>query len=563
MGKVFTGRTTRAVVTAALIGAVLTVGSVASTGAAVTKTIVGVCTGADAASNALISALGGSSLAVPFSITSDVPPTLEPEQSGSPIAFTWNVALDQGLIDRATGLGLNSLTIKNAKLNIKVSGPTSTTAVNSAGIPDRNLTLTKGQPASITEGPFSGKLEGVGKGGLIKYSAGEIALTIVATVAGSTNNVNVTCSAPGTVATTSIKIPGSPDVTQPIEVNAQANQDVTVDVLGQFVKAGKDEKGKEFPVDPSTLKVLEGPATVSGGKLVVKSGAPGTVASATFEVCSGTLPGVNEVQRLIIDPTPDALKKGVAFKLQLGDKVTAPIDLLAFPFGFIEPAKGDWPNVANNYIFTVHELPTPAALDAALEALPNVGAGGVNVTQVPGKAGQYDIEFTGANGQKDIPSLTAPEWYSVFPQEILAQIFAAAGELTKPPTGPTTTTTLPPGVDNLREYFDLLVAEGSAALNAGNFDLAGQKLGQALALIPAIILGDLDVQALLQQITGLFTAKPSVDTLTAGEEPIGICSQGVVDVKVASVSTTSAGGGSPSAVQAATATKGASLAFAG
>ena len=68
-----------------------------------------------------------------------------------------------------------------------------------------------------------------------------------------------------------------------------------------------------------------------------------------------------------------------------------------------------------------------------------------------------------------------------------------------------------------------------------NFDLAGQKLAEAFALIPKIILEGLDVQALIGQITALFTTKPALETTVAGEEPIGICSQGVIDVTVAGV----------------------------
>ena len=560
VGKLLRGRVSRAMVVAALVGALFAVSSGTPTSAAVSKTVVGTCTGADAASTALIGALGGSSLQVPFTITSDVPATLEPEQSGSPIGFTWTVALDQGLIDKAVGLGLSTLTVKNAKLNVKVSGPTSTTGVESSPIPDIALSLAAGQPASLTQGPFTSTLKDVGKGGIIKYSAGDISLTIVAALAGTVNNVNVTCSAPGTVATTSIKIPGSPDVVQPIELAGQPNVPTNVDVLGKYVTDGTDEKGVERPVQPETLKVLEGPGTIVNGQVQVAAAAAGTTSSVTFEVCSGTLPGVNEVQRLVIDPSPDALKKGIAFTLGFKETTSNPITLLGIPFVFTTPAPDQWIYEANNYIFTVHEVPSPEKIDAALEAMPAIGVGGVSVKAVAGKPGQYDIEFTGVNGEKDVPALSAPSYYSVFPQEILAQIVALAGQLSAPPAGPTTTTTLPPGVTNNREYFDYLVNEGRVALEALNFDLAGQKLAEAFALIPKIILEGLDVQALIGQITALFTTKPALETTVAGEEPIGICSQGVIDVTVAGV----AGTNTSSNVAGTSATKsGAGLAFTG
>ena len=280
------------------------------------------------------------------------------------------MGLDAGLVSSAAGLGISQLTIKNLTLDIKVAGPTATTEVKSGTIPDLTLVLASAA-GGLTQGPFTGTLTDVGKGGIIKYSAAKISLTIVVVVAGTENNVNIVCSAPGTVAITSIKIPGSPDIVQPIEIAAAADQLVSVDVLGKYVTNGKTAEGVEMPVDPSTLKVLEGPGTVSGGQIQVQAGAAGSVASVTFEVCSGTLPGVNEVQRLAIDPSPEALKKGIAFSLQLGEHTTPPIDLLGFPFQFFQPAVNDWVNQANNYIFTIHELPSAADIDAALEVLPN------------------------------------------------------------------------------------------------------------------------------------------------------------------------------------------------
>ena len=261
---------------------------------------------------------------------------------------------------------------------------------------------------------------------------------------------------PGTVATTSIKIPGSPDMVQPIELAGQPNVPTNVDVLGKYVTAGTDEKGVTRPVLPETLKVLEGPGTIVNGQVQVAAAAAGTTSSVTFEVCSGTLPGVNEVQRLVIDPSPDALKKGIAFTLGFKETTQQPDHACwRIPFVFTTPAPDQWIYEANNYIFTVHEVPSPEKIDAALEAMPAIGVGGVSVKAVAGKPGQYDIEFTGVNGEKDVPALSAPSYYSVFPQEILAQIMALAGQLARPrQPGPTTTTTLPPASPRLDEYFD-------------------------------------------------------------------------------------------------------------
>jgi hypothetical protein len=577
------------VVAVAVMSTALVVGGTSPLAAAPqVKTLQASCKGADPASQGYLGVLGTSSL--PITVTSDVPATLEPEQDGDKIGFTVAVNLSQQLVDTAAGLVKDGLlSLANVKIDVTAGGPGLKSAIVVEGRPaNQTIQLVKGQPAGISNGPFSGTLTGVGKGGLIKYSLTRLEFTIATEVAAIGKiNVNLICSAPGTVAVTNIPIPGAPVITQPIAVSGTANQPITVDVLGQFVKPGTNDEDppRTLPVDPASLKVLEGPAEVKDGKIVVTAAES---ASVLFEVCATeSLPGVNEVQRLTIDPTSELLKKGVAFTLKAGNEVTKPIDLVGFdpiaallglPVAF-NPADADptnpqvWKDNANKYIFSKHELPSPADIKTALEALPSIGAGGVEVYTVdksstdpeqldkPLPAGQYDIVFTGRNGEKDVPELTFGNWWSIFPQEVLDELLSLVNSIGGGGGGGASP--VPPGMTT-QQYFDELIAQFRAALDAGNWDLAGQKLGAALALVPRLILDAVlaNIDEILSFITGLFTVEPVVATQVNGEEPLGICSQGVIDVAIASAG--ASGGGAPGGVQAATAAKaGAALAFAG
>lgn len=575
LSRFLRARSTRAAVAGALVATVLAVSAGSQLQAAPqSKTLTATCTGADPDSTALLATLGGS-LSLPFTVTSDVPATLDPEAPDQPISFTWGVTIDAATATKAAAVSPN-LTVKDMVLDIGVSGPTATTEVQGRPAPI-TLALTANQPVNISQGPFSGTLTGIGKGGLIRYAPKNVGMTISLTVAGKAADVKVTCAAAGTVATTSIKIPGSPDIKQPIEIDGTANSTVNVDVLGQYVTPGTDEKGTVRPVDPSTLKVIDGPGTVQNGQVQVTAGAAGSTTSVTFEVCSGTLPGTNAVQSLKIDPSillgppekgedgqpipgtekpvlgPDGniqtnlIRKSVGLTLKFGDEETPVIWTVpkatrdATPQMFQKPE--DWVKTYNSDMLfwtiggffkepVTFEQPKPADIQAALESLPSIGAGGVKVVQVPNedpkKPVQYNVEFTGKNGEKDIPNLTVGNYYSVFPQEFLSAIIDAAkdaipapGEGGGEPGGPT-----------LKEQIAAVKAQLDKAVAAGDFAQVIKLAGEYLQLSLKQATEDIDINQVVTVLTGLFTTPPQVATTVAGEAPIGMCSQGVIDVSV-------------------------------
>lgn len=506
----------------------------------VSKSIAGTCTGADAATNGLLAALGGTSLSLNFVVSGDVPKSLTPSQEGAAATFSWSVAIDQALVNKAAATGLTQMTIRNAKLDVAVSGPTSTTSVQ--GRPgDSVLNLAPGQPAVLNQGPFSAPLNDIGDSGVVNFKTSSVTFTIAVALAGKALDLNIVCSTPALVASSPIKVAGAPDIVQPIETKAEASAEASIDVLGQFVKPGRT------PIVPSTLRVVDGPAKVVDGKLVVTAGAAGTTTSATFEVCgqpfkvADAVPGVSEVQHLSLDANLDAFKRGIAFTLKSGEEETAVIwsaepSFLGFLAGVKTsgPIPANWAEQANNYaLWTQYLSPSAATIQSALEGLPSIGAGNVKVTKTSPTRPEYDVEYIGATAEKEMPELKYGQFASVLPQETLEGLIGLAGSL----GGSSSSTTTIPGGLTPQEYADRLVAEAGDLVAAGDFNAAGDKLSEAIRVSFSNALANINVQEVVGSLTAIFPTKPSVTTLTPGTEPIAeqfqdLCAQGAAAVTV-------------------------------
>ncbi len=516
------------------------VGSTAAGADPVSKNIAGTCTGADAATNGLLAALGGTSLAVNFVVSGDVPKALTPAQTGAAASFSWTVSLDQALVNKAVATGLTQMTIRNAKLDVAVSGPTSTTTVS--GRPgDSVLNLALNAPATLKQGPFTAPLNDIGDSGVVNFKTSTVSFTIAVALAGRALDLNIACSTPALVASSPIKVAGAPDIVQPIETKAAASAETSIDVLGQFVKPGRT------PLVPSTLRVVDGPAKVVDGKLVVTAGAAGTTTSATFEVCgqpfkvADAVPGVSEVQHLSLDANIDGFKRGIAFTLKSGEEETAVIwsaepSFLGFLAGVktTGPIPANWAEQANNYaLWTQYVSPSAATIQSALEGLPSIGAGNVKVTKTSPTRPEYDIEYVGAAAEKEVPELKYGQFASVLPQETLEGLIGLAGSLGSS-SGPTTTI---PGGLTPQQYADQLVAQAGDLVAAGDFNAAGDKLSEAIRISFSSSLANINVQEVVGSLTALFPSKPSVTTLTPGTEPIAeqfqdLCAQGAAAVTV-------------------------------
>jgi hypothetical protein len=542
----------------ALMGAALVWGS-APTGAATTKTFTPVCTDPDG----LLASLGIAP--PPVTATVEAPAFVEPGQTGVPVSVSYSVLLDAKLVDLALGAGGPTLALSNVKSQTVVSGPPATSTTSIPGDwAGTTITLTAGQPATIALPKFEGTLNDIGSGGVIKLSSQSVQFTV--TVVGKA--VTVTCTTGVTIATIPIKIAGSPDIVQPIDVDGAEGQDVTVDVLADFVTNGRTKDGVEQQVDPSTLKVLEGNATVVDGKIVAVSPAAGTSADVTFEVCAGTVeiapadPGTSEVQELRIfrEPATDFSKRMLGARFALGGGPGAPLWTAQTRIGglpWAPPFVPDeatnpnwWSNNVNNFAIVQSDFryPSAAELQASLESVPGIGAGNVKVTRgtvqsVKGTKLQYmpfNVEFTGALARTSVNPISVAKMYSFLPTEILDNLLALAGSAGGGGGGGGTGPKYPIPAGDLngvpingdaKAYVDYLQKD------IGNYIIGTQDWQDAVALW-AGVLGEnitavIDIDAALKALTSLFIPKPETVTLTQGEDPVAaqtqeLCSQGVI-----------------------------------
>ena len=547
-----------------LIGAVLVIALTGLTvvgmsqtpaSAAVTKQLVASCS----SDNPAISAILGPSVGIPFSITYEGPTELQPDQDDVPVSFTWGLALPDELVTLANGQGVTSVQGTNIHADLAVSGPTDLTEVPGRP-PDMTIVVAPG--ASTAFGPFGATITNIGSAGSVRFALKDIAFTINLSIAGASIVATMTCAPGATVISVPVKVPGAPDITQPISITGAPGQAVDVDVLGQYVKPGVDKSGQTKAVLPETLKIIDGPAAIQNGHVVVTNGASGTT-TATFEVCAADIvasEGVSEVETLTLanPATFGAVKKSLGFTLNFDGQVTSPIWTHNSPFSVtrptslpadIEGSTGWQQHLGGSllgYLAAGYADPDAATIQSALEALPNVGAGNIKVTQNGPQ--QYTIEFLGTLAKTDVPEIKVEKYFSLLPQEWLQNIIGAAQGLAPDPNAPPG-----PTADELR-------AQAQDAITLPDIDV-GLYFQLRIRAALQDFLDNLDVNALIASLTGLFAMAPAPTTTTAGEDPniVKACSQGVIEVSVLGASVTAPGG----APTGGSAPPGASLAFTG
>ena len=586
-----------------MIAAVLAVGAQPSGAVTTTKSFNATCTGADAPTTNTLAALGGA-LAAPVTVKVDGPQFVEPGQTGVPFSINMSLALDAKTVDTVAAIS-PSLKVSNVKAPLAVSGPTATTAIN-ASIPDQTLTLTAGKPFTAAFPAIKGQLDDIGNSGLIKITTSSLTFSITLTKGPLTDPLNLKCSTGSTLASIPVKVAGSPDIVQPIEVDAVEGQPVTVDVLGEHVTNGKTKDGVEQQVDPSTLKIVDGDAQIVNGQVVATGPAAGTTADVTFEVCAGTIkisdadPGTSEVQevRLFHDPDSQALKREMgsrfAFDGESADKVVWSVDgILELPDlpkdeVLEEGEDSAWQKwVADNtfgILLTPHAFPTASEVQAGLESIPTIGAGNVKVTQgelVSNGAGNvpedvtlkgsmgympYTVEFTGDLANKALDQISVANLYSFLPSEIKTALLGLAGELGgdgegepgdgEPGEEPTP---IPDGL-TAKEYVDQLFALAGQYGTNGDVVKWLETLQLAFKVMGENIADLIDVAEVTALLNDIFQPAAAIVTPVQGEDPTPeefqeLCSQGIITVQSASVegaTATDGTGGQPTNVGGAT-----------
>lgn len=589
-------RTGAAILATAVVSMLLVVATSGTTTSAapVNATIPTSCTGRDKATNDTLGLakglIGSDRVAVNLLVTGgDVPENAGLEQDIN-ASFNWAATMDQNLIDQAAAL-IPSISVSNINAVQQVKGPASEDTFTGSNPGPVTIKPTAGVAAQLPIGTIGGTVTTTG-GGIITYRVGALTLDVKLSVTGVGDfDLKLTCEVQGSniIAKTTVRDPDAP-VFDPevVQLDADPNETVSVDLLGDVVTPGKT------PLLPESLKIVEPPAAgtaaISDGVFSFTAPATGGTYTTTVEVCgapkdeAGT-PGVNETQLLTLGENWTQVGTGgglpivgqglnprpVAFTLKVGGEETGLIwtaehallpGLISLPLGGKVPTPDNWApanvtGLVNQYATeTRYKGVSPAAVQAALEGLPSIGAGNVSVkgldaagneTAAPGQIAKLAITYIGAKGEQDIPSIELGQWYSVPPQEVLDRISATISALAGSLGGEPDPDAPPPSEF---ETFIKGLDSTSAADRAAADKAMGDKILASIAngtAIPgsdwsAYIMFKIDIGALVPQLTAflnsLFPQKVAASTFEQGEAPTPpqpLCAQGIVQVTVAEV----------------------------
>ena len=561
-----TARTAGGVILAtSLLALGLVTAATSSSGAAPVSTqIEALCAGADAASlaqlNNFAGILGGNTIPVTLTATAaDIP---ESAAIGEKInaQFNWTGQLSQKLIDTAAGLGA-SIDAENISAQMTIKGP-SDIASFSATAPNLTVVPAVGVPSVLSLGGIGGEITTTG-GGIITYRVASVSFTTKLLAAGIPVVLNISCAPTGSnlITKTSVKDPDAPTFTpEIIPLATTAGGVATVDLLGgnpPIITPGKT------PLVPESLKIVEAPtegeATITNGVFSFTAPAIDGTYSTTVEICGvpkedAGAPGVSEIQNLVLGDNWAPIgsygldKRPIAFSLKFGGEETSLIwasDNLGAP----EPTPENWapatgPGQVGRYadLFfgrSVYRGITAAQVQSALEGLPNIGAGNVEVVAeknnaaAPNLVTNFKINYQGALAEQDVPALSLGQWYSVLPQEALTRINESVQALIPAPA--TTVPGAPAPVDPLG-------GRTGQALNDFIIEriLTGTFTPEISAAFVKVVIIDpitAAAPALIAAINGLFpkVIDPVAVPVVGGESPTKaepLCSQGIIDVTV-------------------------------
>jgi hypothetical protein len=576
----------------ALVSLVLVTATSSTTSAApIAASIPATCRGLDADTNNTLALakglIGSDTVAINLNVSSpEIPETAGLDQAID-ATFAWSATMDQNLVDKAVGL-IPSITVKDIEAQMLIKGPSDADEFSTSVPGPITITPAAGVPQVLDIGALGGPINTTG-GGIITYRVGTVKLKVSLSVPGAGDfNLNLGCDVDGSnlIAKTTVKDPDAPVFTpEVVALSASAGGTATVDLLNGVISPGKT------PLLPETLEIVEAPAggtaTITNGVFSFTAPTEPGVYSTTVQICgapkedSGT-PGVSEVQTLTLGENWTDVGTGgglpivggalnprpIAFSLKVGDQETpliwaaehaffpgvVPVPLPDGFGGSLIPTPENWAPIdtaglVNQYATdTRYKGVSAAEVQAALEALPNVGLGNVEVVALkegpnPNVTTGFQITYKGTLAEQDVPSVSLGQWYSVPPQEVLDRISAAISELASGLGGDDGAPksayeqfldTLDPnnGYDQVaadNRLVELLVA-GTA--EEGDFS--------------AWLLFKLNIGALVPQVSaflnGLFPQKIAAATATQGEPatpPQPLCAQGIIDVTVSQVAGTS------------------------
>lgn len=516
--------------------------------------------------------IGSNRLALQLNITSnDIPETAGLNQEID-ARFNVTAKLDQALIDGAAAL-IPSIPVSNIGGTLLVNGPSSVGSFP-VSAPDTVLSPVAGQPANVNLGGVGGPITTTG-GGIITYRVGSVDFdsTLSVNVPGVALNFNLKlrCTVQGSnlIARTTVRDPDAPTFTpEVLALQANAGQTVTADLLNGVITAGKT------PLLPETLEIVDPPA---GGTASITNGVfsfvapsePGTY-STTVQVCGAPkqdsgIAGRTEEQAITLGANWAGGGSGglsprpVAFSLKVGGDAETPliwtINGRQKPLLLPEPTLENWApanragDVGAYALATTYARPTAAQVRGALEAVPAIGVGNVEVTEVLNEAARttgFAIKYVNERAEQQMPDISLGQWYAVPPQEVLDRLLGSVTGLLGGGEGAEEGPEAPPspfaGLDATvpadQRAGDAIFAEEFAAGRLPLSELWDAYL--AFRLIDPILAS---VPQILAFITNLFPTKLEAATTTEGEDPTPpqpLCAQGIIDVTVAEVAAATA-----------------------
>jgi hypothetical protein len=183
-----------------------------------------------------------------------------------------------------------------------------------------------------------------------------------------------------------------------------------------------------------------------------------------------------------------------------------------------------------------------AKVQAALEALPSIGAGNVIVTDLKNDPARESlitdlrVEFVGSLAQTDVPDIKLGQWYSVPPQEALTRINTTLNGLLGSLAGDPTAPPAPAGpLDGLTgPQADKYIGDKILASIGGGPGVTPEEWSAWIDIRIVKPVTDA-APAILAFLNGLFPKLINSTTVTQGEAPSTpeqLCSQGIIDVSV-------------------------------
>lgn len=445
---------------------------------------------------------------LPTTVSTDAPEKVRVRSGAVTANFDYRIGLDPTIVAFIRdSLGRSSITVDNLRAGVDFGG--AATGGASGVVDSQTMDLTVADPAMTIS--MSGTFATDTSGRVFFRAAPmSMAIKIDGSVGGVANvgTLSLTCNAQGAIGSTAIQVPGSPNVPGIIDGGTvAAGQTATIPLLGRPDITTDDNN----PILPDSLAITraEGGATIVNGALVQPTAPAGGTYVNDVQLCAAArtvaaVPGVDAIQSLafpkygsqdfwFLNPHP------LSMTLRYKGEETAAIPLTTLAGTGLE-ALGQF------------DPPTAAAIRLALEGLPSIGMGNVEVTKA---ASGYSIKFVEALGETDVPAISLGQWNTQLDYATYEKLTELMTKLTSPAATPDPNE--PPAPPDPAAT-DLNVDQLWAAFQSGRitFDQFAAKFGSAVqnSLLDGV---KSNAGTILKYLEEIFPQKPVLAMTRLGE----------------------------------------------